>query len=65
MTVHRLGGGVAHISPRGDKMSYVLQIHFADSNNVAEYEGLLHGLHITTSMGIECLIFHGDSDLVV
>ena len=38
-------GGVLHLtSPKGDKLSYVLQIVFDCSNNVAEYEALLHGL---------------------
>ena len=34
--------GVVLISPKGDKMQYVLQIHFTCTNNVAEYEALLH-----------------------
>ena len=38
------GAGVVLTSPKGDKLSYVLQIHFDCSNNVAEYEALLHGL---------------------
>ncbi|XP_073360482.1 uncharacterized protein [Aegilops tauschii subsp. strangulata] len=36
--------GVVLVSPRGDKLSYVLQIHFESSNNEAEYEALLNGL---------------------
>ena len=38
------GAGVVLTSPKGEKLSYVLQIHFDCSNNVAEYEALLHGL---------------------
>ena len=34
------GAGVVLVSPRGDKLSYVLQIHFDSSNNEAEYETL-------------------------
>ena len=29
--------GVVLVSPRGDKLRYVLQIHFDSSNNEAEY----------------------------
>ena len=32
------------VSPRGDKLIYVLQIHFDSSNNEVEYEALLYGL---------------------
>lgn len=56
MIVNKLGAGVVLISPRRDKMSYVLQFQFTDSNNVAEYEALLHGLCLAASMGIWCLM---------
>ena len=46
------GAGVVLISPKGDKLNYVLQLHFAASNNAAEYEALLHGLKITVSLSI-------------
>ena len=46
-------------------MNYVLRLHFRGSNNVVEYEALLHGLQIAASMGIRRLIYCGDSDLVV
>ena len=39
-----LGAGIVLTSPKGDKLRYVLQIHFATSNNVIEYEALIHGL---------------------
>ena len=38
--------GVVLVSPRGDKLCYVLQIHFDPSNNEAEYEALLYGSHM-------------------
>jgi ribonuclease HI len=59
------GAGVVFISPKGDKLNYVLQLHFTASNNVAEYEALLHGLRIAVSLGIRRLLCRGDSDLVV
>ena len=36
------GAGVVLVSPRGDKLRYLLQIHFDSSNNEAEYEALLY-----------------------
>lgn len=39
-----LGAGVVLISPTGERLRYVLHIHFPASHNVAEYEALLHGL---------------------
>ncbi|KAK1626676.1 hypothetical protein QYE76_000991 [Lolium multiflorum] len=41
-----------------------LQIHFEATNNMAEYEALLHGLRIAKEIGIKHIIFRGDSDLV-
>jgi hypothetical protein len=38
--IHGLGAGIVLSSPKNDQLRYVLQIHFAASNNVAEYEAL-------------------------
>jgi ribonuclease HI len=46
-------------------LRYVLQIHFAASNNVAEYEALVHGLKVSKDIGIRRIICFGDSDLVI
>nr|CAE02527.2 OSJNBb0003A12.14 [Oryza sativa Japonica Group] len=59
------GAGVVLISPTGERLSYVLWIHFSASHNIAEYEALLHGLRIAISLGIKRLIVRGDSQLVV
>jgi len=61
------GGGseVLFTSPKGEQLKYVLQILFEVSNNEAEYEALLHGLHLTVSLGIKQLFVYGDSLLVV
>ena len=59
------GAGVILTSPQGDKMRYVLQIHFTCTNNVAEYEALLHGLRVAKEMGVSRIKCYGDSDLVV
>jgi ribonuclease HI len=50
------GAGVLFISPRGEKLKYVLQILFEVSNNEAEYEALLHGLCVVVSQGIKRLL---------
>jgi ribonuclease HI len=40
-------------------------MHFPASNNATEYEALLHGLRITTALGIHRLKVLGDSMLIV
>jgi ribonuclease HI len=51
-------------SPKGDKLQYVLQMHFRTSNNVAEYEALVHGLKMAKQIGIRRILSFRDSDLV-
>ena len=60
-----LGANIVLTSPKGDKLKYVLQIHFAASNNVAEYEALIHRLQLAKELGIRRILCYGDSDLVV
>jgi ribonuclease HI len=57
--------GLVFISPLGVHMCYVIWLHFAASNNIAEYEAPVNGLHIATELGIRCLDVRGDSQLVV
>jgi ribonuclease HI len=59
------GTDVLFISPQGDHLKYVLQIHYKASNNNAEYEALIHGLRIAVSLGIKRLIAYGDSKVVI
>jgi ribonuclease HI len=59
------GAGVLFISPQGDHLKYVLQIHYKASNNGAEYEALIHGPRIAVSLGIKRLIAYGDSKVVI
>jgi ribonuclease HI len=47
------GAGVLLISPQGEQLKYVLQIHYKGSNNGAEYEALIHCLRIAVSLGIK------------
>jgi ribonuclease HI len=55
------GVGLLFISPLGVHMRYVIRLHFATSNNVAEYEALVNGLHITIELGVRHLNVRGDS----
>ena len=60
------GAGVILISPKGDKLKYVLQMNFKKaSNNEAEYVGLLHGMRMAKACGATRLMIYGDSNLVV
>jgi ribonuclease HI len=59
------GAGVLLISPTGEQLKYVLQIFWKVSNNEAEYEALLHGLHLTASLDIKRLLVYGDSVVVI
>jgi ribonuclease HI len=56
---------VLFITPFEDELRYVLRVHFLASNNSNEYEAMLHGLRITTKLGIKCLMVYGDSALVM
>ena len=60
-----LGAFIVLLSPKGDPLRYALQIHFAASNNVAEYEAIVHGLRLAKELGIRRILCYGDSDLVV
>jgi ribonuclease HI len=57
--------GVYFISPSGDRLSYVLWIHFKASNNATEYKAALHSLRIAIELGIKRLMVFGDSALVI
>jgi ribonuclease HI len=60
-----VGAGVLLISPTGEQLKYVLQIFWKVSNNEAEYEALLHRLHLAASLGIKRLLVYGDSVVVI
>jgi ribonuclease HI len=59
------GASVLFISPQGDDLKYVLQVHYKASNNGAEYEALIHGPRIAVSLGIKRLITYDDSKVVI
>jgi hypothetical protein len=60
-----VGAGILVTSPKGESFKYVLQMHFLASNNTAEYEALLHGLRITTTLDIHRLKVLKDSLRIV
>jgi len=47
--------GLVFISPLRVRMRYAIRLHFPASNNMAEYEALVNGLHIAIELGIKCL----------
>ncbi|XP_066373205.1 uncharacterized protein [Miscanthus floridulus] len=57
--------GVVLISPDGSRHCYTICLHFLASNNAAEYEALINGLHIIVELSATRLYVHGDSELVV
>jgi ribonuclease HI len=59
------GVGILLISPQGEHLKYVLQIHYKASNNGAEYEALIHGLHIAVSLSIKRLLAFGNSKVII
>lgn len=59
------GAGVLLISLEGKQLKYVLQILWQAMNDEAEYEALIHGLQVATTLGIKRLLVYGDSAVVV
>ena len=56
--------GLVFVSPLGVHMRYMVRLHFPSSNNAAEYEAIINGLHIAIELGIRRLDVRGDSQLV-
>ena len=59
------GARVVLISLDGSRLCYAIHLHFLASNNVAEYDALINGLHITIELGATRLYVRSDSELVV
>lgn len=62
---HGCGVGILFKSPPGHMKRFSFKFTWTCTNNVAEYEALCLGLSKAISMGIRCLIFHGDFELVI
>jgi ribonuclease HI len=57
--------GLVFVLPLGVHLKYLIQIHFPISNNMAEYEALINGLHIVIQLRIQWLDARDDSQLVI
>jgi ribonuclease HI len=53
------------ISPKQDRLLYVIWLHFCATNNMVEYEALVNGVRIDAELGVQRLYIHGDSKLIV
>jgi len=59
------GAGIVLISPEKHILPYsFIQVDLC-SNNVAEYQALILGLHMVIGMGIKNLDVYGDSQLIL
>jgi ribonuclease HI len=65
LNINGARAGVYFILSPGDKLSYVLRIHFKASNNAAEYEAALHGIRIAVELDIKWFMVFGDSALII
>ena len=63
--VNGSGAGVVLESPTREKVRYALRLQFPATNNKAEYEALIAGLHLAKEMGLQQLRVYSDSQLVV
>uniref|UniRef100_A0A2N9FBB1 Uncharacterized protein n=1 Tax=Fagus sylvatica TaxID=28930 RepID=A0A2N9FBB1_FAGSY len=59
------GLGVVLTAPQGQMMELAIRLGFPASNNVAEYEALLHGLRCAITLQADPLTVYCDSQLVV
>ena len=63
-TLKGSGVGVVLMLPVGETLKYVVQIEVKATNNIAEYKGLVTGLHIAKTLGVRRLLIRGGSQLV-
>jgi ribonuclease HI len=61
MRLRRAGAATIITSPSGIKMKYAARLEFQCTNNIAEYEVVLLGLHKAKAMGIQTLVIKTDS----
>jgi ribonuclease HI len=57
--------GLLFISPLRVHLRYIICLHFAASNNVAEYEALVNNQRIAIELGVRHLDIRGDSQLII
>ncbi|XP_072150054.1 uncharacterized protein [Setaria viridis] len=56
---------VVFTSTKEDCLEYTIRLHFLATNNVPEYEALIHGLKIASELGARCLYIRGNLELVI
>ncbi|KAM1978246.1 hypothetical protein ACFX16_014955 [Malus domestica] len=59
------GAGLVFMTPDKVAIEYALRFKFKTSNNEAEYEALLAGLHLAKHLGVKRIDIFSDSQLVV
>jgi ribonuclease HI len=60
-TLKGAGASVVLLPPECDILKYAIQLEFAATNNIAEYEGLVTGLQLAKDLGIRQLLIREDS----
>ncbi|XP_026419951.1 uncharacterized protein LOC113315920 [Papaver somniferum] len=59
------GLGLVFTTPKGKKMVHSFRIEFKATNNVTEYEAVIHALRMIVEMGIHDIRLASDSQLVI
>ena len=62
---HAGGAGVVIQTPEGDKIECMIRLDFPTTNNEAEYEALVAGLDLVKAAGVENMIVHYDSQVIM
>jgi hypothetical protein len=52
-TLNGAWGCIVLMPPKGDRLLYMIRLHFHTTNNLAAYEALVNSLHITTELGVQ------------
>ena len=65
LNLNGVGASVLFITPKGEQLKYVLQLLFKATNNAAEYEALIHGFRIVTTLGIKRLLAYSNSKFIL
>ena len=64
-TQHAGGIGVVLQSPEGDRLKHKVRLQYQTTNNEVEYEAILKGLELATSVEAKSILILGDSQLVM
>ncbi|GKV46142.1 hypothetical protein SLEP1_g53149 [Rubroshorea leprosula] len=65
--VNQLGCGLGAVlvSPKGDHFPIAIKLDFACTNNIAEYEACIVGIHVALDMNVRDLEIYGDLALII